>query len=65
MKSFNPHFTLLSDIPAQERERVRQEVLDAFRQEVDDTAITVEKLAFMTRPDPYKPWAIDEEIELL
>ncbi len=64
MKSFNPHFTLLSGIPAQEQQRVQQEVTDAFRQEVDDMAITVEKLAFMTRPDPHKPWVIDEEIEL-
>lgn len=64
MKSFNPHFTLLSGIPPQERERVRQEVESAFREEVDDTAIMVEKLALMTRPDPRQPWIIDEEIEL-
>lgn len=64
MKSFNPHFTLLSGIPPQERERVRQEVEIAFRDQVDDTAIMVEKLAFMTRPDPHQPWVIDEEIEL-
>ena len=64
LQRFVPHFTLLTNVPPNEQERIYQEVAQLFAKQVQDRTIHVEKLAIMSRPDLTSPWVIETEVEL-
>jgi uncharacterized protein DUF1045 len=64
LQRFLPHFSLLTNVPPNDRERIYQDVNQLFTKNVQDRTIHVERIAIMSRPDLNSPWVIQTEVEL-
>ncbi|MGA1876111.1 MAG: DUF1045 domain-containing protein [bacterium] len=66
LKQFQPHFTLLTEVPVDQMKQIAQEVEDLFKQKVPESHIDITSLAFMTQPksNSNNPWQIKDEIKL-
>ena len=64
LQRFTPHFSLLSNVPAAEKEELYQYLKGFFEQNVREPSIKISKIAVMGRPDPHGHWQIDGEYPL-
>lgn len=61
---YQPHFTLLTDVPVEQMDQVYQEIEQAFQEGVPNRQMEARSLALMTRPLLERPWEIIKEIRL-
>jgi hypothetical protein len=64
LQRFKPHFSLLSNVPAAEKEEIYQYLKNLFEKNVREPSIKISKMAVMRRPDPHGHWQIDREYPL-
>ena len=64
LQRFRPHFTLLTNVPAADHERIAGELRAAFETQVPERRIRFDKLAVMKQGGPGGLWQIAREIKL-
>jgi hypothetical protein len=64
LQRFNPHFSLLSNVPETDKEEIYQYLKDLFKKNVRESLIKIDKIAVMHRPLPNKCWEILREYHL-
>ena len=64
LQRYQPHFTLLTQVPDGERAQVAEELESAFSENVERRTVRIERLAIMVRPSPGAPWEIEREVKL-
>ncbi len=64
LQRFKPHFSLLSNVPPKEKERIYADVKERYEKVIKDPAIEINKIAVMCRPDPEGHWQILQEYQL-
>lgn len=64
IKSFKPHFSLLSNVPQKKKDLIYAELKTAFEKEVQKYEICMEKIAVMCKPSPSGHWEILKEYNL-
>jgi hypothetical protein len=64
LQRFKPHFSLLSNVPPKEKERIYADVKERYEKAVRDPSIEINKIAIMCRPDPEGHWQILQEYTL-
>lgn len=64
LNRFRPHFTLLTRVPSEQRDRIAAALAERFQLAGCATTIRVERVAVMARPMLRGPWEIRQEIPL-
>jgi hypothetical protein len=64
LKNFQPHFTLLSNVKAEEQEQTARELRIEFKNTIADSRVRVAKLAIMGKTESDSHWHIAREISL-
>lgn len=64
LQKFTPHFTLLSSLPAVNKEEVIAKIESSYKEQVKDEHIIIDRLCIMRRPQMNRPWQILQEIKL-
>jgi hypothetical protein len=63
LQRFNPHFTLLTNVPAGKMDEVAQKLNELIHQEVKEEQIDIKHIALMTKPQD-QHWQILHEVQL-
>jgi hypothetical protein len=64
LQRFTPHFSLLSNVPEEEKEEVYQYLKGLFEKNVREPSVKISKIAVMHRPVPAGHWEILKEYQL-
>lgn len=64
LQRFKPHFSLLSNVPSKEKERIYADVKERYEKAVRDSSIEISRIAVMCRPHPGEHWEILREYSL-
>ncbi len=72
LNRFQPHFTLLTEVPSKNLDQTTQELKEFFEQKVRElqadieslAQVNIESLALMSRPKDSLRWQIAKEIKL-
>jgi hypothetical protein len=64
LQKFQPHFTLLTKLPAipAERQKIIDEIERMYHEQVTQSQIDLQSLFVLRRPQPARPWQIFKEI---
>jgi hypothetical protein len=63
LQRFKPHFSLLSSVPPEEKDKIYEEVKSFFEERAVETSLEVTHLAVMHRPSPKGHWEIRKQTE--
>ncbi len=64
LQRFTPHFSLLSNVPPKEKERIYGDIKERYEKAIREPMIEINKIAVMCRPDPDGHWQILQEYTL-
>lgn len=64
LQRFKPHFSLLSNVPAERKDLIYRDIQRLFEKRVVETSIDIRKIAVMHRPDQSKRWQIRDEYDI-
>ena len=66
LQKFQPHFTLLTNLPSSvvERQRVVDSVEQTYHEQVPSDSIELQSLFAMRRPQISRPWQIAKEVRV-
>ena len=64
LQRFKPHFSLLSNVPAEKKDQIFAEIKELYEKRVESPVIEIRSIAIMQRPDPAGRWQILNEYEL-
>jgi hypothetical protein len=64
LQRFKPHFSLLSDVPADKKEQIYQDVKKLYEKYITEPSIEISSIAIMFRPISTEPWRILNEYNL-
>ena len=66
LQKFQPHFTLLSNLPSapEERQKVIEEVGKAYEEQIQQKQVEFRSLFIMRRPQRTRPWQIAKELRI-
>ncbi len=64
LQRFKPHFSLLSNVPSERKERIYTDIRDRYEKTVQDSKVEISQIAIMHRPDPKGHWQILQEYPL-
>jgi len=64
LQRFKPHFSLLSNVPPERKERIYTEIRERYEKDIKHSRIEIGQIAIMHRPDPKGHWQILQEYPL-
>ncbi len=64
IKRFNPHFTLLTNVPLEQKDEIFKNIKKLYEEKVTATQIEIDKIALMIKPEKNQLWSIKQEIRL-
>jgi hypothetical protein len=64
LSSFRPHFTLLTNLPAEDagRRKLLEQLRQMYEERVPEQEIELHELYLMRRPQPNRPWQVAREL---